>query len=401
MSRFSSLLAPIRKNLLERSSNHSDPFQPLDTPAPRPLRLTAPVGPGVRNRPADVLSVATALKGAGFPGLDRETGQNERRPQPPGVFDTPLENAVRGFQRRHKLKVDGLLVPKGPTQQALGQILQRSTAKRSPAPPLAGLSGAAMSANTRLVRHLMGTRNDGLVPSLMASDFRSNEAGRAKTADFLSQLFARDPKRAKSLRAQAGGLMSAGEKTLLDKLILQARKADAKAQPPGDPDDDEPGEPEEPTPDDPGQDDPDEPEEPEPEDPPKKPEPDEEKCKRLKAELANAEQAAEEAAERMRKAAEDYSKKSRDVEARWQEFKQQAAAFGIGNIASIIDLRKGKIPRGITLPSEVMDALAAYRKAFQESTEALEKQKAAQAELDAKEDEVKEIREKINSNSCG
>jgi len=55
----------------------------------------------------------------------------------------------------------------------------------------------------RLVRHLLGTRNDGLVPSLMASDFRANTAGRAKTADFLSQVFAPDPKHDRSLRAKA------------------------------------------------------------------------------------------------------------------------------------------------------------------------------------------------------
>lgn len=38
----------------------------------------------------------------------------------------------------------------------------------------------------------MGTTADGLVPSLMAGDFRHGREGRAKTADFLAQLFARD-----------------------------------------------------------------------------------------------------------------------------------------------------------------------------------------------------------------
>ena len=51
-----------------------------------------------------------------------------------------------------------------------------------------------------------------MVPDLMAGDFRTNEAGRAKTADFLSQLFGRDPARARNLRAKARGRMAAGER---------------------------------------------------------------------------------------------------------------------------------------------------------------------------------------------
>jgi len=84
-----------------------------------------------------------------------------------------MEAAVRGFQRRHDLRVDGLLNPGGPTAAAL-----------------------------------------------MAGDFRHGREGRAKTADFLAQLFARDPARARSLRAKARGMMAADEKSLLDRLIV-------------------------------------------------------------------------------------------------------------------------------------------------------------------------------------
>ena len=66
----------------------------------------------------------------------------------------------------------------GRVEGALGRVLAR--------PPLKGLSGAAVSANARLVRHLMTTTTDGIIPDLMAGDFRTNEAGRAKTANFLS-----------------------------------------------------------------------------------------------------------------------------------------------------------------------------------------------------------------------
>ncbi len=72
----------------------------------------------------------------------------------------------------------------------------------------------------------MGTTADGMVPDLMAGDFRHGREGRAKTADFLGQLFRRDPARARSLRAKARGMMEADEKSLLDRLILQARKAE-------------------------------------------------------------------------------------------------------------------------------------------------------------------------------
>ena len=157
--------------------------------------------------------------------------------------------------------------------------------------------------------------------------------------------------------------MAADDKGLLDKLILQARLADEENDPtPDDPGQDDPDEPEDPPydpghpqpgdPDDPGEDDPEEPEE---------PEPDKEKCKRLKVELANAEQAAKEAGERMREAAEEFNQKSREVEARWQEFKRQTVAFGVGNFDAFKKLKKGSKPKSFTLPSEVWDAWQAYQ----------------------------------------
>ena len=173
MSRFSSLFAPIRQSLLERD-NPFDPFQSLDEVRrkrpPVSLSLTAPVGPPdlpkTRNRADDVGRVEGALNSAGILG-----GGERRRP----VFDTRLETGVRDFQRRKGLRVDGLLNPGGPTIRALGRVLAR--------PPLKGLSGAAVSANTRLGRHRMTTTADGMVPGLMAGDFGTDEAGRAKTAN--------------------------------------------------------------------------------------------------------------------------------------------------------------------------------------------------------------------------
>lgn len=265
MPRFASLFAPIRKSLVARDDD-LDPFRPLDDLPKRrtkPPALSAPVGPAAPNRPGDVGRVAEALRSAGFLGRAQA-----------GAFDSPLDAGVRDFQRRRGLKVDGLLNPGGPTARALGRALAR--------PPLTGLSGEAASANARLVRHLMTTAADGIVPDLMAADVRSGRAGRAKTADFLSQLFRRDPARARGLRAKARGMLSQAEKGLLDRLILQARLADADdppdddvddpdnppprppedpEEPPYDPDRPRPGDPDDPDEDD-GPDEPDEPEKP-------------------------------------------------------------------------------------------------------------------------------------------
>ena len=295
MSRFSSLFTPIRLSLLERDDDRVpfDPFRPLDEVRkkrrPVSLPLAAPVGPPnlprTRNRPGDVGRVERALGDAGVLGGER------RNP----VFDTRLETGVRDFQRRKGLKVDGLLNPGGPTIKALGRVLAR--------PPLKGLSGAAVSANARLVRHLMTTTADGIVPDLMAADFGIGEAGRAKTADFLSQLFGRDPARARSLRAKARGLMATDEKSLLDKLILQARLADEddgdeqppEEEPPQEPEDPpyDPGHPQPGDPDDPGEDDPEEPGDPDEPEKPKPPKPDcseeEEAVESAQEEFENAE----------------------------------------------------------------------------------------------------------------
>ena len=176
------MFAPIRQSLLERDDPF-DPFQPLDEVRrkrpPVSLPLAAPVGqpdlPKTRNRADDVGRVEGALGQAGVLGGAR------RRPG----FDTRLETGVRDFQRQKGLKMDGLLNLGGPTIHALGRALAW--------PPLKGLSGAAVSANVRLVRHLMTTTADGIVHDLMAKDFSLSASGRAKTADFLGQLFRRDP----------------------------------------------------------------------------------------------------------------------------------------------------------------------------------------------------------------
>lgn len=59
----------------------------------------------------------TAIDRLGF--LDRMPGA--------GVFDSILDSGIRSFQRRNALKEDGLLKPKGPTEQMLNRIAAKRT----------------------------------------------------------------------------------------------------------------------------------------------------------------------------------------------------------------------------------------------------------------------------------
>ena len=135
MSRFGNLFAPIRKGLLDRDDDR-DPFDSLSLldgdalpPGPppvslprNPLRLRAPVGPAARNRVDDVKRVETAMDRAGFLG----------RTQGAGVFDSILDSGIRSFQRRNGLKEDGLLKPKGPTEQMLNRVAAKRAGEKEP-----------------------------------------------------------------------------------------------------------------------------------------------------------------------------------------------------------------------------------------------------------------------------
>ncbi len=375
MPRFSSLFTPIRQSLLERDDGRDpfDPFGPLDEVRrkrrPVSLPLTAPVGPTnlpkTQNLPDDVGRVEGALGRAGILGGKRQ------RP----VFDTRLQTGVRDFQRQKGLRVDGLLNPGGPTIKALGRVLAR--------PPLKGLSGAAVSANARLVRHLMTTTADGMVPGLMATDFGLGEAGRAKTADFLSQLFGRDPTRARSLRAKARGLMETDEKSLLDKLILQARLADE--------DDD-------PTPDDPGQDDPDEDEEPDDPEEPEKPKPDKEKCKRLHEALKEAEADLRGAESLHDGAQKAVNEKTDEVDRKQAAYEEALIAFAIEN--GIVLIFKTRLPPGVQLPSDVLRAKEAYEIASRELEVLIEELHRAEDKLGQARERVAELNEEIEAAGC-
>ena len=80
--------------------------------APGLLDLLAPVGPGQWNLGGDVDRVESMLMRTGHLAPDPiVTGQGE--------FMARQEQAIKGFQRDHGLRQDGLINPKGPTHRSL------------------------------------------------------------------------------------------------------------------------------------------------------------------------------------------------------------------------------------------------------------------------------------------
>ncbi len=90
--------------------------------------LSAPVGPGQRNRRQDVLKVEALLGQTG----DLDVGVM----QGPTGFWTPLkEQAVKRYQARRNLFVDGRLDPGGPTIQALKRQIGLLFSRLTPPTP--------------------------------------------------------------------------------------------------------------------------------------------------------------------------------------------------------------------------------------------------------------------------
>ena len=219
----------------------------------------------------------------------------------------------------------------------------------------------------------MGTTADGMVPDLMAGDFRHGREGRAKTADFLSQLFARDPARARNLRAKARGIMDADERRRLDRLIEQARLVD---------EDDS-------TPEDPGQDDPEE------------PEPDKEKCRQLSQALKVAEADLRGAESLHNGAQKAVNEKTDEVDQKYSAYEKALAAFAIEKGIALWEISKGRIPRGVSLPSEVSRLKEAYETASRELKVLIDELHRARDQLKQARKRVSELHGQIEAAGCG
>ena len=81
----------------------------------RPFRLKKPIGPDSDMDRDDVLATKRALGALGF----LEAPDYGLTPFP----DQPMIGAVKVFQRRHGLRVDGVMNPDGPTAETLGRVI--------------------------------------------------------------------------------------------------------------------------------------------------------------------------------------------------------------------------------------------------------------------------------------
>ncbi|MBF0167103.1 MAG: peptidoglycan-binding protein [Alphaproteobacteria bacterium] len=210
----------------------------LEPVAPRPgkdtsnegwFSLDAPVGPHpAPNRRPDVLRVETLLGKAGDYDITRTDG-------PTGWWGSRAEGAVRTYQKRKGLKVDGLLNPGGPTIASLeGDLADSFKGFAVPSlaeidahhdalklgepgllthkpPPLditppEGVAEGTQAANRRTAQFLLGRASDDGLDQFVARDIQDNgEAGILRNRDLVLQINELDPKRAHSF---AWGILS-------------------------------------------------------------------------------------------------------------------------------------------------------------------------------------------------
>ncbi|MBF0356487.1 MAG: peptidoglycan-binding protein [Alphaproteobacteria bacterium] len=200
-----------------------------DTPNEGWFSLGSPVGPHpAPNRRPDVLRVETLLGRAGDYDIGRTDG-------PTGWWGSRAEGAVRTYQKRKGLKVDGLLNPGGPTIASLeGELADAFKGFSVPSlseidahhdalklgepgllthkpPPLditppEGVAEGTQAANRRTAQFLLGRSSDDGLDQFVARDIQDNgEAGILRNRDLILQIKALDPKRAHSF---AWGIIS-------------------------------------------------------------------------------------------------------------------------------------------------------------------------------------------------
>jgi len=157
------------------------------------LALTDAVGPDAANRRHDVARVEALLGGAGALDVTATEG-------PTGYFGRRTDAAIRKLQRDRRLKVDGLITPKGPTLKALMRSLPRAPVPAFAAPKGGAAVGRdARAANGRLVDAVLKTRGAGIVPKLLADAAAQGPSGQAEVADFFAQLAERNTTRARDM----------------------------------------------------------------------------------------------------------------------------------------------------------------------------------------------------------
>lgn len=90
----------------------------------RPFRLKRPIGPDSNMNLDDVLNTKRALNDLGFMLLPKYG----LTPYP----DTTMIGGIKAFQRRFKLREDGVMKPGGETETVLNHVLRRAKAGNLP-----------------------------------------------------------------------------------------------------------------------------------------------------------------------------------------------------------------------------------------------------------------------------
>lgn len=185
--------------------------------------LSDGVGPRRRNRRSDVLKVETLLANAG--GHDLEDG-------PTGYAGSQLDDAIREYQKRRGLVVDGILEPEGETIASLEREFgSRFAGWRAPRPDeaddhlnrigrgegplfavkprgpilhpidnLPEVDAGAWQSNRRTVHALFTTRDNGPLADLLADAIGHDGLdGVAETRDLLDHIRERSPERADAM----------------------------------------------------------------------------------------------------------------------------------------------------------------------------------------------------------
>lgn len=134
--------------------------------------------------------------------------------------------------------------------------------------------------------------------------------------------------------------------------------------------------------------------------PGKKPKSDERKCEQLRRAFIEA-KADERAARYLRDANQKaYEEKYRELKRLETAYEAKLRAFAVENALTIWDMQKGKIPRGIVFPSDLLAAKRAYETAFRESEILLDELRRARDLHKLAESRVAEIREKMKAVGC-
>ena len=125
------------------------------------------------------------------------------------------------------------------------------------------------------------------------------------------------------------------------------------------------------------------------------------KCKQLSQKLKKAEADLRGTQSLHDGAQKAVNEKMDEVNEKYEDYEQALIAFAIENGIALWEVRNGRIPRGVQLPSNLQRAKEAYETASRESKILIEEVKRARDLLKKAQERVSEIRDQISDIGCG